>query len=109
MILFSPNRNRLYSSGGINYLLVCLFSGLSFVLLNSNVCSNEDCSMSKGAKLMISSTSLWFAAGVNVMILYPPCKKRRRIQDEEHNIGESIRDPLLKGDRQLSRCMPEGH
>ena len=51
---------------------------------------------------MISSTSLWFAAGVNVMIIYPPCKKRRIVQDKEHTIGESIRDPLLKGSNSLA-------
>ena len=58
---------------------------------------------------MISSTSLWFAAGVNVMILYPPCKKRRRIQDEEHTIGESIRDPLLKGSNSLAYITRGNH
>ena len=39
---------------------------------------------------MISSTSLWFAAGVNVMILYPPCKKRRIIRDEEHTLSAYV-------------------
>ena len=90
-------------------MLVCLFSGLSFVLLNSNVCSSGDCSISKGAKLMISSTSLWFAAGVNVMIIYPPCKKRRIVQDEEHTIGESIRDPLLKEGNSLAYIISRGN
>ena len=55
---------------------------------------------------MISSTSLWFAAGVNVMIIYPPCKKRR---DEEHTIGESIRDPLLKEGNSLAYIISRGN
>ena len=110
MLAFSPNRNRLHSSGGMNYLLICLFSGLTLLMLNSSYCNQSGgCSISTGAKLMIASTVMWFAAGITVMILYPPCEKRRINPEEEHAITPSIRDPLMKEDTSSMRWIRAGN
>lgn len=98
MIAISPNRNRIFSSGGVNYLICCTFSGLSFLAFDGNACGEHGCSISKGATPMICSIVLWLASAVSIMILYPPCAKRQFTADEEHTIGPSLRDPLMKGD-----------
>ena len=97
MMAMSPNRNRLYSSGGMNYMICSLFAGLTLLMLNSSLCSDDGgCRISKGAKIMISSTVMWFASGVSVMILYPPWIKRKITRDEEPpGLGPSITDPLM--------------
>lgn len=99
MIAISPNRNRLFSSGGMNYLICCTFSGLSFLVFVGKACGKHVCIISKGATLMICSIVLWLASAISIMILYPPCAKRQFTSDddEEHTIGPSLRDPLMKG------------
>ena len=57
---------------------------------------------------MIASTVMWFAAGITVMILYPPCEKRRINPEEEHVITPSIRDPLMKEDTSSMRWIRAG-
>ena len=98
MIALSPNRNKIFRSGGMNYLICCTFSGLSFLAFDGHACGENGCSISKGATLMISSIVLWLASAVSIMILYPPCAKREFTADEEHTVGPSLRDPLMKGD-----------
>ena len=96
MMAMSPNRNRLYRSGGMNYMICSLFAGLTLLMLNSSLCSDDGgCRVSKGAKIMISSTVMWFASGVSVMMLYPPWIKREITRDEEPGLGPSVTDPLM--------------
>ena len=93
------NRNMLYRSGGGNYFMCCLFAGLTLLLLESNGCSRSSsgCSLSKGATLMIASTVLWFVAGLIVCAIFPPWRRRDVSDTEEHILGPSMRDPLMKG------------
>jgi cytochrome bd-type quinol oxidase subunit 2 len=97
MMAMSPNRNRLYRSGGMNYMICSLFAGLTLLMLNSSLCSDDGgCRISKGAKIIISSTVMWFASGVSVMMLYPPWIKREITRDEEPpGLGPSITDLLM--------------
>ena len=96
MMAMSPNRNRLYRSGGMNYMICSLFAGLTLLMLNSSLCSDDGgCRISKGAKIMISSTVMWFASGVSVMMLNPPWIKREITRDEDPGLGPSVTDPLM--------------
>lgn len=68
-------------------LLTCLFSGLTLLVLDSNLCKNNDlltlddgldgmyefigpCTISGGAKKIISATVFWFMAGIGSLMAY---------------------------------------
>ncbi|KAL3779668.1 hypothetical protein ACHAW5_008689 [Stephanodiscus triporus] len=74
---------KMFQIGGMFHMVCCIFTGLSLLLLNSNVCNNnllvkeferafplldltfpETCSMGVGAKTTISATVLWFVAAI---------------------------------------------
>ena len=76
---------KIFQIFGMLYIVCCLFTGLSLLLLNSNVCNNnlniaafelafplldlsfpDTCTMGVGAKTTISATVLWFVAAIAV-------------------------------------------
>jgi hypothetical protein len=90
-------------SGGLGYLVCCLCSGLSLLILDSNVCKSNvlmeqipgfeeaTCSMSKGGKSVVAATVLYFVAAVGVMVLHP-------IRKKEAESDEGLDEPLLDDD-----------
>lgn len=92
-----------YKSGGMMYMLCCLFSGLSLLLLDSNACHNNSlitllqeqtpdinltfqssCTMASGAKCTISATVMWFVAAIAALKVEPP--ERSPITVEAHDV-----------------------
>mmetsp|Transcript_24847 Transcript_24847/g.42571 ORF Transcript_24847/g.42571 Transcript_24847/m.42571 type:complete len:262 (-) Transcript_24847:341-1126(-) len=87
---------RTLQMGGILYMLVCLFQGLTLLFLDSNAChnntlmkniqenDNEDnganvtysssCSMAAGARCAIAATVFWFLAAVAALKVDPPVR-----------------------------------
>lgn len=97
-----PNKGT-YKAGGMAYMLCCLFSGLSLLLLDSNLCHNNlligqlqqqlpdttvtfesSCSMATGAKCTIAATVLWFLAAIAALKVEPPT--RSPITTQTHDV-----------------------
>lgn len=93
-----PSRGH-YRTGGILYMLCCLFMGLSLLLLDSNACHNNpfladlqaesitfpsSCAMAAGAKCAIAATVMWFVAGVAALKAEPP--QRSPITTQTHDV-----------------------
>mmetsp|Transcript_57864 Transcript_57864/g.172738 ORF Transcript_57864/g.172738 Transcript_57864/m.172738 type:complete len:141 (-) Transcript_57864:141-563(-) len=68
---------------GLLLLLTCLFEGLGFLLLASDVCtadykgstgwiSTPTCSLSRGGNMAIAATVFWFIAAVSMFKIPPP-------------------------------------
>lgn len=110
----STKRNRSFKTGAIGYLLCCISSGLSLLILSSNVCKNnilikglnellpvaqfaETCSIAKGAKSTIAATVLWFVAAVGAMVLHPLHTKS---QNEANRVvdDDGLDEPLFVAD-----------
>mmetsp|Transcript_1576 Transcript_1576/g.2316 ORF Transcript_1576/g.2316 Transcript_1576/m.2316 type:complete len:237 (+) Transcript_1576:191-901(+) len=68
---------------GISYIFCCLFQGLTFLFLNSNVCTDnqlvnsvgspypEECSWDVGTRMNIAAVVFWFVAGVLMVKAIP--------------------------------------
>ncbi len=77
-----PSSKKMFQMGGSVYMVCCLFTGLSLLLLDSNACNKnlmmmevstaattlvtfpDTCTMGPGAKSTIAATVLWFAAAI---------------------------------------------
>ncbi|KAL3808323.1 hypothetical protein ACHAXA_004052 [Cyclostephanos tholiformis] len=97
-----PSSKAMFRMGGSVYMVCCLFTGLSLLLLDSNACNintysaelNEDsitiasfpetCTMGPGAKCTIAATVLWFAAAIAACMTEP--RQRRPITTETHDV-----------------------
>jgi len=90
-----------YKAGGMIYMLCCLFSGLSLLLLDSNACNSvmttlqdqtqdvnltfpSSCAMAAGAKCAIAATVMWFVAAIAALKVDPP--ERSPITVETHDV-----------------------
>jgi hypothetical protein len=81
---------KMFQIFGMLYMVCCLFTGLSLLLLSSNACNNnlnvalferafplldltfpDTCTMGVGAKTTISATVLWFVAAIAVCMSGP--------------------------------------
>lgn len=102
----STKRNRSFRTGAVGYLICCISSGLSLIILHSNMCKNnslieqlnqlepivqfeEKCSISQGGKGTIAATVLWFFAAVGTALLHPVHKK------QEQNEHDGLDEPLF--------------
>ncbi|KAL7540069.1 hypothetical protein ACHAXR_009851, partial [Thalassiosira sp. AJA248-18] len=110
----STKRNRSLRMVAIGYLICCISSGFSLLLLDSNVCKNntlieelnqllpnaaqfqETCSISKGGKSTIASTVMWFVAAVGTALLHPVHKKLEEERNAVHDDG--LDEPLFIDD-----------
>lgn len=105
----STRRNKMLQFGAAGYLVCCIVTGLSLLVLDSGLCTNnalveranrsndaiqfgETCGLSTGAKSTIASTALWFAAAAVTRLLHPPGDEGRG-GDEE-----GLRRPLFLED-----------
>lgn len=111
----SLKADKSFRLGAIGYLVCCFCSGMSLILLDSNLCKNnvlieelnqsiigvgtgvqfeETCSISTGGKSSIAATVLWFVAAVGAVVLHPVRRK------DERNVGgddEGLDEPLFNG------------
>mmetsp|Transcript_22324 Transcript_22324/g.46932 ORF Transcript_22324/g.46932 Transcript_22324/m.46932 type:complete len:249 (-) Transcript_22324:302-1048(-) len=117
-----------YKSGGLAFLLCCLFQGLSLLLLDSNACNynemiddleksfndsnsihldfEETCSLGPGAKCAIASTVFWFVAGVAALKVEPPRRGEITQQTQDvtytRTVGEDgtavVEEHVVKGE-----------
>ena len=88
-------------------LLTCLFSGLTLLVLDSNLCKNNDlltlddgldgmyefigpCTISSGAKKIISATVFWFMAGIGSLMAY-----RSKMEYDESATRSPVEESLL--------------
>jgi len=100
----SIKRNESFRLGAIGYMICCLCTGLSLILLDSSLCKNntlieelnqsiigegvqfpDTCTISKGGKASIAACVLWFVASVGTMVLHQSFRKKDRgngIDDE---------------------------
>ena len=101
------NEHLFVSRGeAFGYLLTCFCSGMTLILLNSSLCTNnimmegvkaatplleweDTCSISTGAKCVISATVFWFLAGFTSMQGWKAEHK------EDENEG-ALSDPLIQ-------------
>lgn len=89
-------------------LLTCLFSGLTLLVLDSNLCKNNDlltlddgldgmyefigpCTISGGAKNIILATVFWFMAGIGSLMAYR--SKMEYDESARSPIEESLLNP----------------
>ena len=108
----STKRNVSFRTGSIGYLVCTLCAGLSFIILDSNLCKNnmlieklsnttlgrmafsDTCSLSQGGKSTIASTVLFFIAAVGNCLLHPA-----QVKKEEHESmkqgGDGLDEPLF--------------
>ena len=89
---FHPSKQT-YKTGGLVYLLCCLFQGLTLLFLDSSACHNnslipllqeelphanltfqESCSMAAGANCAIAGTVLFFVAAIAALKVDPPTR-----------------------------------
>ena len=114
----STKRNKSFKTGAIGYLVCCISSGLSLLILSSNVCKNnalikelnellpvaqfaETCSISKGAKSTIAATVLWFVAAVGAIVLHPLHTKSKNETTRVVDDG-GLDEPLFADDESVS-------
>lgn len=88
---------------GVCYLLLSLFSGLTLLILDSNLCKNnvllgelfnkilfnDQCELSTGANCFISATVFWFLAGLCSL------SSSRSQKEEAGEAGEGLDEPLI--------------
>lgn len=93
---------KMFQMAGNAYMVCCLFTGLSLLLLDSNACNNntyiaelmetstalvtfpETCTMGPGAKCTIAATVLWFVAAIAACKTEP--RERKPITTETHDV-----------------------
>ena len=90
---------------GVCYLLLSLFSGLTLLILDSNLCKNnvilgellkqflfnDQCELSTGANCFISATVFWFAAALCSL------SATRSKSEDDDEMGEGLDEPLIHG------------
>jgi hypothetical protein len=99
---FLPSSKNMFRIGGSVYMVCCLFTGLSLLLLDSNACNDntyiaemnvnssavvsfpDTCTMGPGAKCTIAATVLWFVAAIAACMTEP--RQRRPITTETHDV-----------------------
>lgn len=112
------NKRTYTRSEGVAYLFVCLFQGLSLLLLNSlAVCTNnqlisqlqsdidsrehvqidfsDKCSVSTGARCCIAAIVFWFLAALTSC---QAASVARKEDNEEGGGKENLREPLVPSD-----------
>ncbi|KAL7521115.1 hypothetical protein ACHAWX_005809 [Stephanocyclus meneghinianus] len=97
----APNRGIL-QAGAIGYLLCCLCSGLSLLILQSDVCTDNvllnpipgfqgtTCSLSTGGKSIIAATVMWFVAGCGIVAIHRWHETKRGSKDEYQGLDELL-------------------
>jgi len=108
----STKRNVSFRTGSIGYLVCTLCAGLSFIILDSNLCKNnmlitksntagmdfsDTCSLSQGGKSTIASTVLFFIAAVGNCLLHPAQVKKEELESVKQGGGEGdgLDEPLF--------------
>lgn len=107
----STKKDKTFRTGVVMYLMCCICSAFTLLLLGSNVCKhntlieqlNESlhptvqfqgtCSISQGGKSAIASTVLWLVAAIVTSLLHPVFKK-----PEPENDDEGLDEPLFIDD-----------
>lgn len=87
---------------GVCLLLLCLFSGLTLLALDSTLCKdnillgelgrivfNDQCELSTGANCFISATVFWFVAALCTLLA------SRSKNDDEVEGGGTLEEPLI--------------
>jgi hypothetical protein len=93
-----PTR-KMYFAASMAYMICCLFTGLTLLMLDSNACNNNElvnqlaeseditfqdsCSAGIGAKCILSSTVMWFAAAIGMLVAKPPQRSRVNTDTDE--------------------------
>ena len=118
---------KMLVAGSVVYMLCCLFTGLSLLLLDSNACHSNDnsqlvdfqvqstladvtfpmsCSMGLGAKCTIAATVLWFAAAIGLLVVEPPRRSPITTETQEvtytkttgHDGTAVVHETVVKGE-----------
>jgi hypothetical protein len=109
----STNPKKAFRGGALGYLMVAFSSGMSLILLNTNICSSNhnstlaklnvdfsSCVVSTGGKSAIVSIVFWLAAAVGTALLHPSHRLMRKVNDnglDEPLIKTYEEDALIKG------------
>lgn len=104
----STKQDKSFRTGVVMYVICCISSAFTLLLLGSNVCKHntliqqlneslypavqfqDTCSISQGGKSAIASTVLWLAAAVGTALLHPVFTK-----PEPKNDDEGLDEPLF--------------
>ena len=118
----STNPSKAFRGGAIGYLIASFCSGMSLILLNTNICSGHNnsalddlnkafpsvsfssCVVSTGGKSAIASCVFWFAAAAGTAMLHPSKKEKMKksLSGSENGLDEPLvkdydEDALIKG------------
>lgn len=106
-----PTKN-MYQVASVLYMMCCLFTGLSLLMLNGDACNNnmmielfeagsgglvdltfpESCTSAYGAKCIFSATVMWFAAAIGLLLVSPPERTNRVTTEASRNeVKEDIK------------------
>jgi ABC-type enterochelin transport system permease subunit len=95
-------------SSGVGYILVALCSGLSLLIFQSTVCTNNEllntipefeggtCSLYSGSKCVIAATVLWFVSAVGIYAMHP-LHTTNKVASEK-KLGEPLLDSIAEED-----------
>ncbi len=115
----STNPTKSFRGGALGYLIASFSSGMSLILLNTNICSGISknvtlnglqnnltfgtCVISTGGKSAITSCVFWFMAAVGTHLLHSNTnmmmmKKNNKLKSSSNNGGENdgLNEPLVK-------------
>lgn len=103
---------KMYVAASMLYMMCCLFTGLSLLMLDSDACNNnmlvdlfqddsglvglsfpDSCASAYGAKCIFSATVMWFAAAVGLLLVAPPERTNRVTTDaRREEVKEDIKE-----------------
>jgi hypothetical protein len=115
----STNPTKAFRGGAIGYLIASFSSGMSLILLNTNICSGisknvtlnglhnnltfGSCVISTGGKSAITSCVFWFMAAVGTHLLHSNTnmmtKKNNKLKSSSNNNNgenDGLNEPLVK-------------
>ena len=112
----STNPTKAFRGGAIGYLIASFSSGMSLILLNTNICSGisknvtlnglhnltfGSCVISTGGKSAITSCVFWFMAAVGTHLLHSNTNmmtKNNKLKSSSNINGENdgLNEPLVK-------------
>jgi hypothetical protein len=100
---------KMYQLASMLYMICCLFTGLSLLILDSDACNSnilvelleatstlgltfpDTCTSAYGAKCTFSATVLWFAAAIGLLMVAPP-ERNTRVTTETR--GEEVKEDV---------------
>lgn len=105
----STNPKKKLQGGALGYLIAAFSSGMSLILLNTNICSSDrnsilgeltgmdfsSCVVSTGGKSAIASVVFWIAAAAGSALLHPTSRFWKGRDGDDKGLDE----PLVKDEK----------